>query len=162
MVYCTSADVIKFMPEFTVGATDHPTSAQLTLIIVDVSAEIDAALLSRAIAVPVTTPPSFLADLLRLCAIGSAAYALAGMFPQAEGVGHSGLGVALMAEYLARVEEIRHGIGIPIGVVYSESDMAPRAFLTDAGAWGQPDGTVTDLVGNLIQSEPKFRVGMVL
>lgn len=156
MSYCQVSDVQDVIPLFPIADTSSPTTAQVQTFITNVGAEIDSAIASRGIEVPVTLPAWWVADLLRLNAQGAAATTLMAMFPLEQGQGSLALGPNLWKTYQLRLDEIRKGIGIPTGIAYAEADQAPRSYLVDLGAWNSPNGSVIDGFGNPVKTQPVF------
>jgi hypothetical protein len=159
LAYASLADVQQLLPTYPIDPTSGVTQAQALALIDQCAAEIDAALGSRGVAVPVTAPPWAVTDLTRLNAQGAAALVYMAAFPQDAGIGSTALGPMLWKTYQGRLSEIRKGIGIPTGLLYAEDDQSPRASLTDQAAWAE-DATAVDVFGRDIPGEPAFTRGM--
>lgn len=134
MVYATITEVQGLIPRLVLSTTSVPTTAQVTQFITDTASEIDSAIGSVGVAVPITSPAWFLADLKRLNAIGAAAQAWLAAFPQTSGPMAVTLGATLMQTYQRRLTEFRSNKGIPTMVSDAENDRAPRSFFTDDNA----------------------------
>lgn len=141
MSYCTTAQVISQIGRLGKGlsTTSVPnTAADLTGFISDRSNQIDMALSSRGLSVPVvnTTPASpqltaFLAELARLNAEGAAADMMLAAYITNDS-NDRGTGAIKLKSFEARLDDFRKGIGIPVGIAVAETDLAVRSNATDA------------------------------
>ncbi len=149
------------------SATSQPTLTQAQGILDDRAAEIDSALGSRGYSVPITSPAWFVADLAVLNAKGAAADCILQANPAFTTKGDGLIttldpyGKQLLDYFVARLAELRQGIGVPVGVGRAETQQAPSGFFADTGAWGQ-DLTQKDDFGELIKSQPAFSRGRPL
>jgi hypothetical protein len=169
--YCTLDDVQRLISTVVVDDTTLPTDDQVTLIMSDVASVIDTALASAGYVVPVAVPPGE-ADVGVVAAI--TAFAWSCRFHNAKGTAHKILcqaipafpeavqahGQAMGDAFSAWLLELEENSGIPIGLPKYADVTAPRGYLTDIGAWGQPNWTVDDQVGKPIKSEPMVSIGM--
>src|ERR1700690_1575781 len=114
----------------SVNSGSTPSTTDITTFIPDRSNQLDAALKSRGLTVPVIAPAEFVAELAGLNAKGAAA----DMMNAAYISNDRGNGAILLKEFLGRVAQLYQGVGIPVGVGVAESDLAPRSYFTDAGA----------------------------
>lgn len=159
MSYASLADVQGQIPVIpTFSASTRPTDTQVTEYLTLCAGEIDAALASRGLSVPVATPAWFLTDMERLNAQGAAAMTLMGMFPQEAGPGSNSQGANLWKTYQLRLSELRKGIGVPMEASVADS-LAPRSYFTDNNAIG--NSSATDDWGDTIISDPTFQVETV-
>jgi hypothetical protein len=55
---------------------------------------------------------------------------------------------------------MRAGIGIPVGLGYTEQDRSPRSYFTDNGAIGSGLDAV-DVFGDRVCADPPLRIGKV-
>lgn len=170
MAYATVSDTQTYLPPgYTIGSSAGvPSTAQVTEFLSLTSGEIDAALASRGLAVPVASPTWFVTECQRLNAQGAAALTLAQIFPlllsqtpASTGSGSVSLGGQLMADYKKRLTELRQGIGVPVAVQTQETDLAPRSYLTDVNADQNWNGDVTDELGRPVYGQPVFFIGQV-
>jgi hypothetical protein len=165
VAYCAVSDVQNIMPLWPITTTSKVNVTHVNAHIANCAAEIDSAIASRGLLVPVASPAWFVADLLRLNAQGACALVLMAMFPaesfsaRSEGSGSMALGPMLWRTYQNRLADIRKGVGIPVGTAVAEADQAPRSYLTDENAFDS--STATDAFGNHIQSEPFFSIEQV-
>jgi hypothetical protein len=169
--YATASDVQIYLPPgYTIGVSAGvPSVAQVTEFLTHTSNQIDSALASRGLQVPVTTPAWFLTDLTRLNAQGAAALTLQQIFPllvsqtpASTGAGANNMAADLQRRFDAQLTQWKEkGLGLPVAVSTQENDLAPRSYLTDLGADQQPDATVTDAIGNPVYAQPLFTVGQV-
>jgi hypothetical protein len=118
------------IPLFNLSSTSKPNTTQVQNFINNRSQEIDIAIRSRALAVPVADS-AWLPELIQLNAKGAAADCMNAAYPSDSGPGSTALGPQLLREYLARLSEIKRGVGIPVAVPAMESDLAPRSYWTD-------------------------------
>ncbi|MHB0874566.1 MAG: hypothetical protein ACYC5O_00835 [Anaerolineae bacterium] len=100
VAYATLDNVREQDPTVTYSTTSTPTATQVGQLLTDVAAEIDTRLEAAGFTVPVTTPAALLATVTRLNAMGAAALAHMGMFPESVGAGQtSDLGSRLWRMY---------------------------------------------------------------
>jgi hypothetical protein len=158
MAYATLSDVQTYLGPFVPGPSTSPSASQVSELLANCSNEIDAALKSRGLTVPIVAPPEFVTFLVQLNAMGAAGFVLYQVFPVTGSPGSSPMGDYLTKTYQARLADFRKGIGIPVGLAVFEADLSPRGFLTDIGAWGTT-ATATDAFGDVIHPEPAFSMG---
>jgi hypothetical protein len=154
MSYAAVSDVSALVPFITISASSKPSTSQVQGYLDDCSQMIDAALSSRGVAVPITAPATFLADLKALCALGGAGKVLVGTYPQGAGPNAMSGRPTYWKDFLDRLEEFRRGLGIPVALTLSEHNNAPRGYFTDNNAIGVTDAT--DAWGDTIDSNPAF------
>lgn len=154
MAYCSQAQVQALLATFTIDDGSNPKSSQVTQIRDMVAAEIDGALSSQGVTVPVTAPAYFLTDITLLSALGTAAYVLLAAFPASQGINSNSQGSVFWKSYQDRLTAFRKGIGIPPTGTPGENLNSVRTFFTDLGALSA--NGVTDAVGDTIISEPAF------
>lgn len=161
--YCGVTDVLNFLAQggFSSGftTTSTPTLSQVTAWLGYRAGEIDSALKHRGLQTPLTSPPEFVEELLMLNAMGVAAWVGNVAWPSTQSPGKSKLADGWEGMYQARLTEIRAGVGVPVNIAVFESDLAPRSFFTDSGAYGMPNGSVTDAYGNPIDADPYVTMG---
>ena len=157
MAYATSINVQNLLPTgYTIGVSPAPSVAQVTELLNQCAYEIDEAVASRGLVVPVTSPAWFVNGLLTLNAQGAVGLALQQIYPFIQGqpasVGEGSQSVpnAFLTRYQARLTMIRKGDGIPVGAPVYESDLGPRSYLTDNGGAMSPDGQATDAWGDQV------------
>jgi len=157
--YATIANVQGECPHFTITSTSKPTTTQVQEYLDNCAGEIDAALAVNGVAVPVSSPAWFVADLESLNAMGAAARTLMAWRPDQAGPTGNGQGYTLWRQYQARLAEFRKGVGIPVGVADAEITQAPRSYFVDTGSIGSE--TATDDWGKTVDSAPVFTMGKV-
>lgn len=162
MVYAALADVQAQLPLTTLSVTSKPNTTQVATLIAACASEIDSAIATRGLAVPITAPAWLVTDLTRLNAEGAAAMCLMAMFPEEQGPASNALGPMLFRDYKGRIGELRKGIGLPANMAVAEADLAPRSYITDVGGYGAADGDVTDAWGDSVQTESVFTLTKVL
>jgi hypothetical protein len=100
MAYATLEGVQEQDPRAVYNDTSKPTEAQVLVLLEDIAGEIDTVLAGAGYTVPITTPATLLAAVTRLNAMGAAAMAHMGMFPESVGAGPtSDLGSRLWKMY---------------------------------------------------------------
>ena len=87
MAYATLGNVREQNPRAVYSDSSSPSEAQVIQLLEDVAAEIDTRLAAAGFTVPVTAPAALLATVTRLNAMGAAAMAQMGMFPETVGAG---------------------------------------------------------------------------
>src|SRR3954471_18491998 len=112
MAYATITDVTGLIAQFPLSVGSKPSTSQATTIMTDISSEIDVALSSAGVTVPVTTPQYFLDWLGRLNAYGAAAAVLKSMFPGATGPEETPAYAFWEARYREGLAAIRDGSAI--------------------------------------------------
>lgn len=155
MAYAAVPDVQDYLSTFTITVASTPSTAQVTQMIANCANEIDSALLSGGYAVPITSPAVFLAELVQLNALGTAAWVAWQAFPATTGPDGSPLAAAMSKQYQARLQQLRLGVGVPVGLPRQELQKSPMGFLDSSGAWGNNFAAEDDF-GHLIRSEPAF------
>ena len=154
--YCTEDQVEQVLGvAFRLSATSNPSTTQAAQFMSAVAAEINTALASNGITVPVTTPAYFLDDVTRLNALGAAAMILQAAFPAREGPGSSTLAASLMLQYRTALKAYRSGEGIPEDSL--PSSRALENYFTNANAIGADD--VEDAFGAIVDANPIFSMG---
>jgi hypothetical protein len=107
MAYATLDGVREQNPRAVYNDTSSPTEAQVEQLLEDVAGEIDTRLAAAGFTVPVTTPAALLSTVTRLNAMGAAAMAHMGMFPESVGAGPtSDLGSRLWKMYTDGLEAL--------------------------------------------------------
>ena len=100
MAYATLDGVREQDPRAVYSDTSSPTEAQVLVLLEDIAGEIDTVLSAVGYTVPITTPATLLSAVTRLNAMGAAAMAHMGMFPETVGAGPtSDLGSRLWKMY---------------------------------------------------------------
>lgn len=134
-MYATQAKVQTFLGRLlTVTATSVPSASDVADFLTQRSQEIDSALSSRGIVTPVTSPQWFLDELIGLNAKGAAADVFRAALITGEGNDRSSAGPSLLKEYTDRLNQLRLGTGVPVGVAVSETDLAVRSNATGPNA----------------------------
>lgn len=152
MVYAVTADVDNLIAKFPRTSSTKPTTTQTSLIISDISNEIDVALSSQGVTVPVTAPSFFVDWLGLLNGYGAAAAVLKSMFPDSQGAAESPAYAFWEKRYQDGLKSLRDGTGIPTDVIGATSGyVAPSTYFTN-----NPD-TEVDL-GDI--AEPRFKMDM--
>ena len=82
MAYASLSDIQALNPKRTYSATTTPTSTQVSALIDQIAAEIDAELMAKGYEAPATTPTEWVTFLKAVNAYGAAALAEMGMFPE--------------------------------------------------------------------------------
>ena len=139
MAYAVIADVTELLAQFTLDANSSPSTDQATNILSDISDEIDTALASKGISVPVTAPTYYKDALGRLNAYGAAAAVLKSMFPDATGAGETPAYAFWEGRYKRGLEGIKNGTLIPPDLTKGSGEVAPSTYLTV-----NPDAEVED------------------
>ena len=180
MAYSTLAQVTALIVAANIEGLQIPSNSNVALIQAMRESDIDAALLSRGLVVPVTYPPAFVNELGTLEARGTAGDILMQTLPafvDSSNGEPSPYARHLLDMFTARIAELQEGVGIPVGAARQELTQAPGSFLVDSGAWGSNSeppssagapgdfdegstGTgVQDAFGDTIVAKPFFRVG---
>lgn len=142
MTYADLSAVQALTPQrATYDTSSIPTAAQLTAFLDDCAGEIDARLEAAGIAVPVTTPASFVNWLRRVNAYGAASLAEEAANPEAEG---GGVAERWWTRYTDGLKAISDGSALPASLAQSgNSRVMPRAYGTDnPGSDGEPPAPV--------------------
>lgn len=158
--YAAISDVNSYAPQLATSVSSSPNTSQVQEMIDGCAAEINSALGVSGLDVPVTSPSWFVADMVRLNAMGACSMALRAWGPDLEPArsGSKSLEDVYWDAYQARLKDLRAGKGIPVTVPVAEADRAPRSYLTDYDA-DNSNNTATDEWGDSIVSEPLFSVG---
>ena len=107
MAYATLDGVREQDPRAVYDATSSPSATQVEQLLEDVAGEIDTRLAAAGFTVPVTAPESLARTVTRLNALGAAAMAHMGMFPESVGAGQtSDLGSRLWKMYADGLEAL--------------------------------------------------------
>lgn len=107
MAYATLDGVKEQDPRAVYSDTSKPTEAQVLVLLEDIAGEIDTVLGAAGYTVPITAPAALLSTVTRLNAIGAAAMAHMGMFPESVGAGPtSDLGSRLWKMYTDGLERL--------------------------------------------------------
>lgn len=107
MAYATLDGVKEQDPRAVYNDTSTPSEAQVLVLLEDIAGEIDTVLSGAGYTVPITTPATLLAAVTRLNALGAAAMAHMGMFPESVGAGPtSDLGSRLWKMYTEGLERL--------------------------------------------------------
>jgi hypothetical protein len=150
MAYAVIGDVTGLIAQFPISVGTKPTTAQATAIMTDISNEIDVALSSAGVAVPVTTPDFFLNWLGLLNAYGAAAAVLKSMFPGATGAEETPAYAFWEARYREGLDAIRNGKAIPADTISGTDFVLPSTYLTENPETELDLGTI---------AEPLFKIG---
>jgi len=149
MAYATLDDVQALIPRTPVSATTEPTDSQVLGFIAQVDGEVNVALASRGIAIPVVSPALFVEFLKLTNALGAASLTLRAMFPDAAGIGEQPSAGFFAARYTEQLAMIKDGSMIPDSVTTSTPSALPSTFLTrnpdspeDLGSEANSDLTV--------------------
>ncbi len=131
MAYCQASDVETKMGRLSknISATSVPSTADITTFITSRANQIDAALGSLGLSVPVTAPAWFVADLVRLNAEGAAADMHLAAFVTNDS-NDRGVGGMYLKSFEDTLDDYRRGIGVPTGVAVAEADFAVRSNAT--------------------------------
>lgn len=154
MAYGSITDLQDLIAQFTIGASSKPNTTQATAIIADISNEIDVALTSVGVTVPVTTPAYFLDWLGRLNAYGAAAAVLKSMFPDATGPGDTPAYAFWNDWYQRGLATILDGSVVPTVIVTPGSGtfVLPETYLTRNADEELATGDI---------AEPLFKMGKI-
>jgi len=107
VAYATLDGVQEQDPRAVYSETSKPTAGQVEQLLEDVAGEIDTVLSAAGYTVPITAPATLLSTVTRLNAIGAAAMAHMGMFPESVGAGPtSDLGSRLWKMYTDGLERL--------------------------------------------------------
>lgn len=107
MAYATLDGVREQDPRAIYNDTSTPSEAQVLVLLEDIAGEIDTVLSGAGFTVPITEPATLLAAVTRLNAMGAAAMAHMGMFPESVGAGPtSDLGSRLWKMYTDGLERL--------------------------------------------------------
>jgi hypothetical protein len=107
VAYATLDGVKEQDPRAVYSDTSKPTEAQVLVLLEDIAGEIDTVLGAAGYTVPITAPAALLSTVTRLNAIGAAAMAHMGMFPESVGAGPtSDLGSRLWKMYTDGLERL--------------------------------------------------------
>lgn len=154
MAYATQAQALSYCGRLakTTTATSVPSTADLATFITDRANAIDAALAGRGLSTPVTAPAEFLAELAGLNARGAAGDMMQAAFITNDS-NDRGAGALYLKEFTDRVNQLRSGIGVPVGLTTAEADLAPRYGATD------PQADMDTVWQQNVQITPIFRLG---
>jgi len=142
MPYCDIDDLKVHNPKRTYSANTTPTEDQVNELIDQVAADIDNALQSQGYTVPATSPANFVEHLKWVNAMGAAALAEMGMFPESQ-VGATPHGNALYKVYKDKLDALRRG-EIP-------AELAPGSSSSPVGSY------YTDVADQSAYPDPAFR-----
>ena len=107
MAYATLDGVREQDPRAVYSDTSAPTEAQVLVLLEDIAGEIDTVLGAAGYTVPITEPATLVSAVTRLNAMGAAAMAHMGMFPESVGAGPtSDLGSRLWKMYTDGLERL--------------------------------------------------------
>lgn len=154
MAYAVIADINRLIAKFAPTATSAPTLTQATELITEIDNEVNVALSSVGVNVPVTAPAYFLDWLGLAVAYGAAAAILKSMFPQSAGTSDANPSIPAFWErrYRDALKQIRSGDAIPDEITAGGLYAAPSTYFTR-----NPDEE--EDLGNI--AEPTFKAGMV-
>ena len=132
MTYADAADVNRLIAKFPPGAATAPTETQATELITEIDNEVNVALSSVGVTVPVTTPAYFLDWLGLVVAYGAAAAILKSMFPQSAGTSDANPSIYAFWErrYRDALKQIRSGDAIPDEITAGGLYAAPSTYFT--------------------------------
>lgn len=160
MAYCTEAQVQALMSTFQISASSSPSIDDVAVIIAMISSELDSALSSQAVIVPVDAPDHWVSSLSHLAALGVAGHILMSAFPSVNGPGSSAQGQTFWKAYQDGLIAYRKGNGIPAdAVIAPATSSSVLSFFTDINAVGNVDAV--DASGFRINAEPAFTREMV-
>ncbi len=152
MAYADIADVNGLIAKFPPSATSAPTTTQATALITEIDNEVNVALSSVGVTVPVTAPAYFLGWLGLVVSYGAAAAILKSMFPASSGPAETPAYSFWEKRYQEALKQIRSGDAIPDEITAGGLYAAPSTYFTR-----NPDEE-EDLGGI---AEPPFKAGMV-
>jgi hypothetical protein len=132
MAYAALSDVQGLIAKFTIDGSSKPTSTQVTTLIGQISADIDAVISAAGYAVPVASPAWFVTALLYLNALGAAALTLRSMFPDSRAAGDAGLSEYALYQrwYEAGLKRLGAPGGIPPDVATNSASVNPSTYFT--------------------------------
>lgn len=163
MTYASVDAVQALIPHIQLTATSRPTLTQVQGFLDRLSAEVDGALASRGITVPITTPAYFLTSIDNLVSMGAAGQALMAALPGQGGPTTGGQGREYWNHYVEMLKAYRRGEGIPteveVEIITTEAG-TPRSYFTDIGAVGAT-APVQDEWGEFVTGEGRFPPGKV-
>ena len=107
MAYCTLAEITELNPKRVYSSTTKPTAEQVQNLITRVAGEMDSALRNQGYGVPITSPDEAVDYLKYMNALGAAAKAEAGMFPESSGPASTGRAQSLQSEYNRKLRDLR-------------------------------------------------------
>ncbi len=158
MVYAGDSDALPYLRRLNLSSSSIVTLADLDTFLAQRGNQIDAALKSRGLQTPLTSPPAppeFLAELVALNAKGAAADVMLALYVTNDG-NDRGTGAALLKEFTDRINQLRQGVGVPVSVPVAEADLAVHSLWTDANAIGT-DGV--NQFGERVPAAPVFSMG---
>lgn len=158
--YASLQQVQGLVPLVPIGPSTTPSQAQVQQYIDSRSAEIDATLASLGFETPITAPPEVVADLAQLNAEAAAGDIWLSTFVAAPGVNGQANGQALLKSYEDRLTGMRMGVGIPVGLGYTETNRTPRSYATDMNSIGM-DMNAVDPWGDRVMSNPVVTMSKV-
>lgn len=152
MAYATIDEVERLMAQFSLSGSSKPDITEAEAMLAAIDAEVDVALASAGVAVPVTMPAYFVTWLSEVTAWGAAAGILKSMFPRATGEGEASQSVHAFWEkrYQNAIASIRSREAIPPDVPTNAANVAPSTYLTrnpdseeDLGVIAEPRFTMS-------------------
>jgi len=129
MAYAIIADIERLMAQINLGSLSRPNGMQVQSIIDDTEHEVNTALSSRSIDVPITIPAEFVGWLGLLVSYGATAAILKSMFPDATGPGESPAYSFWEARYRLGLKGIIDGALIP-GSIPRIRKVRPSTYFT--------------------------------
>lgn len=153
MGYAVEADVRRHLGQYSDSwtAASVPSISDGLEFADQASGQLDGILSGRGIAVPVTTPTSFVEHLRDLAAIYAASLVSAALFPQAAGPASTTHHEFLLGIWKDGLAGLRDGEGIPDSVTMSGGSL-PTSFWTEHSGSDSEDLDVGE--GD---TDPKFR-----
>jgi hypothetical protein len=153
VAYATVTDVENLNPQR--GRYDVktvPTRQQVEGYLEQIAAEIDSVLAAQGLSTPVSAPATFLTFITRLNALGAAAQAELGAFPEAEGsLGGSFSGARYQRMYEAGLARLVKGEAIPPAAGTAGARVQAAAYGTD-----NPDPVTGDPPAPLFSMSQSF------
>jgi hypothetical protein len=140
MSYCMITDVQALNPKRTYNTTSTPTSSQVNTLIDLIAGKIDTVLLSLGYSGTISGPAELLDSLKLLNALGAAALAEMGMFPEISEKGSTPHWKALQQMYEDGLEALKNG-ELPDSMKELISDGSVAGFyteMTDQGDFPEP------------------------
>jgi len=157
MSYANVANVQAMLPLISIASNTVPTTSDVQQFIDQRSAEIDAALGSIGLSVPLTTPSEAVTYLTQLNTQGAAADVWRSAWISSPGIDPQKNADDLLAAFEKALDGFRTGTNLPSGVAIASTVRAPRSFFTDNYAIGPDSNDTQDAWGDAIHSNPTLR-----
>lgn len=123
MAYCVLADVEGRLRGPALTSASTPTQAEAVDFIDDIGAEIDAALASHGLTVPLSAPSGFIRWLATVNADGATASVLTARFADDRGINSNTAAARWERRYQAALERLWDGSAIPDSIGQSSASM---------------------------------------